>query len=1187
MYLKSLEIQGFKSIADRTTLLFQPGITAIVGPNGSGKSNIADSLRWVMGEHNIRNIRGSKLEDIIFTGSEERKPLGMAAVTLLMDNSDHSLPLDFTEVSVARRIYRSGESEFYINQTPARLKDIQELFYDTGLGKENYSIISQGKIDSILSLRPEERRAIFEEAAGIMKYKSQKALTVKKLVETESSLLRIEDIMQEIETQIEPLYRQSEEAKAYLQMQKELRILEINQAHRELRQLNNDLQELETKQNQINCDLEELNNEEITLNDELSELKEEITQKEEEANDSQRLLMEQATTKERAVGRLNLFDERRRFLEERRRELGEYLSSQSLKVQELQEKHSKLQTETENIDTERSRLSEMVATVKERLFAQEKAVEETRERLEQEKLISTRIIDEIAHLRQSMNETGVQNDFRQEKKSELRASVTLIEREIDEGHERISLIDGEVETTTKKKNALEKEEGKLRVDLAKHLDFLKNQEEKNQEIRGKLRNVESRITLFEEMEETHQGYFQGVKALLKATDEPFHKEIHGIVADLIKVKPGYEIALEVALGSSLQNLVISHDRFAREAIKYLKAHSLGRATFFPLNLIDPPPNRLDSVREILTQFRCLPAASAVTYQPQYQGVILQLLGRTIIAPDLSAAVAVAERTNKKFFLVTMEGEVVAPGGAITGGKLNRGKVGLLSRRSDIEQLKKERKNLLAFMNRGLEEEKKLKERISGLNVTLEEAKSRLQELVISLNSLVKDEETASENLKRLELQKEQLLQSIKRIDEEIFTQAAMAKEVADRLQEYEEKIEAQTDKIKRLGELERQLIVEKEEYLRELSELSSRLAGIQQEWLGKESYLKEQEANLQTLLFEVEQRKSELARTDQDYFQLNEEKEAIKKQIEASDTEGRSLQAKLEQIKGLWQKAVNRTAEKEGRLREIRNETGELTAESHRFDLKANRISAQIERVNLYFLEEYGKEWAAEVSGDWSPPSYPKQEIERMKNKIREMAPVNLQAIEDYQRQKERMDFLTKQYNDLTSAQASMEEVIHEIEKTIKKCFLETFDQVKKAFAELFERLFNGGEARLELLEEENPLESGIEILAQPPGKRLQSLSLLSGGERAMTAIALLFAVLRVKPTPFCILDEIDATLDDANIKRFTDLLSYFSQELQFVIITHRRATMEIADTLYGVTMEDKGVSKLVSLQIKRQESVG
>ncbi|HEY8344547.1 MAG TPA: chromosome segregation protein SMC [Bacillota bacterium] len=1185
MFLKRLEIHGFKSFADRTVLTFQPGITAIVGPNGSGKSNIVDSLRWVMGEHNLRNLRGAKLEDIIFAGSEDRKPLGMADVTLVLDNSDHTFPLDFTEIAISRRFYRSGESEFLINKTPVRLKDIQELFFDTGLGKESYSIISQGKIDSLLSLKPEERRFVFEEAAGIMKYKNKKDITIKKLTDTENSLLRIEDILQELRTQMLPLSRQAEEAKVYLSIQQELKGLEVNYYHTELTRITEALSGLEQEKQETEEELTGLQKEEEKIEAEVLTLKQQISVLEEETEAKQKLLLSQATQKERALGELKLYDERDRFLKERKKETEEFLAQQRTRFLELENKKAELRRQAEEINEQKERFSTEIRSLEEKISAYETRLAEIRLRLTQEKTGLAQELERLSTLKQGVNESNLQNDYKKERAVELEDQLDLCHRELTELKANAEKVKSEMAAANDHLSALVRQEAEVTDELQKTRAYLTNQAEKNQEIRNQLRGVESKIALLEELEKNHGGYFQGVKALLQATREPFHEEIHGVVADLIQVEYGKEIALETALGSALQNLVISHDRYARAAIDFLKRHSLGRATFLPLNLIEQPPDRLDGVREILVQHGCKPATDAVRYDRKYQAVVYHLLGNTIIAPDLSAAVAVTQKTGKKFRLVTLDGDLVSPGGAITGGKTERKQSGPLVRKRDISELQKKKQDLLAFMDRGLQEEKKLQEKLSTLTTTLDQIKAQRQEVGFTINSLRKEAELITTNEERLLTQQKQLADGLAKIKSEILAQQSSISDLKELLAQAEADIDLRNITLKELEAEENNLLTEKEKHLRELSILSSKLAGIQQEWMGKAEYLKDQDLIQLNLTKETERRQNELAQIEEEISRLQAEKTALQQTIEVSEAKKAELEKDLETVKANWQAHLSESAEQEEKLRNIRRLSGTRTAELHRLELQTNRLRAEQEKIEAHLVEVYGETWQTGVCPDYPLPDNAKKEIEQLKRRLKEMEPVNLQAIEDYERQKERESFLSKQYDDLVSAKASLEKVITEIEKTIKRRFVETFEAIRKEFITLFEQLFSGGKADIKLLDEDNPLESGIEILAQPPGKRLQTLSLLSGGERAMTAISLLFAILKVKPAPFCLLDEIDATLDDANVKRFSNLLQMFSNDLQFIVITHRRGTMEMVGTLYGVTMEEKGVSKLISLDLKQAVS--
>ncbi len=1185
MHLKRLEIHGFKSFADRITLSFQKGITAIVGPNGSGKSNIADSLCWVMGEHNLRNIRGAKLEDIIFSGSEERKPLGMADVTLVLDNSDQTLPLDYSEVAVTRRVYRSGESEFLINRSPVRLKDIQELFFDTGLGREAYSVISQGKIDSILSLRPEERRSVFEEAAGIMRYKAKKNLTMKKLAETENNILRIQDLLQELVTQLEPLSEQAQKAERYLKLQDQLKQLEINYSYTELTGINQTLKELIEQQNLKNNELLRLKEEEENLSQRVISIKSRVNTVEEELEVRQKQLMEETAQRERAMGELNLFGERKRSLQTRILELEAFIAQQAEKAMDLEKKKENLSQLTTNIDEKKTRLASEVKQLEEVLLVKEVKIKEFRAELIAKKQCFTNKLEQSSLLKQKISEASVQKDFRHEKETEVHEELEEIAKELAVTDQRIYKAKDKLNALRQQLDVVKNQEEKLAAELKKRQSYLLNQVEKNQEMRERLRGLESKLTLLTDMERGHQGYFQGVKSLLEIQKEPFRREIHGVVADLIRAESGYELALEVAMGSSLQYLVINHHRDARQAIDYLKKHALGRATFLPLNLIDEKPDRLLGIKSLLMEYNSKPATDAVLYEQRYSAIVQHLLNGTIIAPNLKTAVEIAEKTGKKFRVVTLEGELIAPGGAITGGNLERRRAGLLSRKGEITQLKREKEDLLAFMNRGLAEEKKLEEEIREISQLHEEKKNLQQETNFNINSVLKDMDALVVSHQKTLTKKEQLQQVLLRIEEELSLQKSAVDNLRDKLKQVEAEMEFITGEIKALEVWETNFITGRETTLRELSDLSSQLAGVQQEWLGKRENLQNYENLIGELQTEINKKNSELAQTQEEMQILQKQKDMMESKVKNTTKNQAEQEADIQKLKSCWQEALSTLNQTEVRLREIQKQHGEEVAFLHRLDLQINRLKISADNMSTNLIEVYGEGWQQELSINWVAPSNPKHEITCFKRQMKEIEPVNLQAIAEYQALKERVDFLSQQLTDLTASRESLEKVIQEIEKTIQKRFLDTFYQVRKEFIILFEQLFSGGKANLELIDPDNPLDSGVEILAQPPGKRLQNLSLLSGGERAMTAIALLFAILRIKPSPFCILDEIDATLDDTNVKRFTELLKIFSKDLQFILITHRRGTMEVADVLYGVTMEEKGISKLISLDLKKQAS--
>lgn len=1185
MHLKRLEIHGFKSFADRINLVFKPGITAIVGPNGSGKSNIADSLRWVMGETNLRNIRGTKADDVIFSGSEDRRPLGMAEVTLVLDNTDQTLPLDYTEVAVTRRVYRSGESEFLINRTPVRLRDIQELFFDTGLGKEAYSVISQGKIDAILSVRPEDRRSVFEEAAGIMRYKVKKNLTLKKLGETENNILRIEDLLQELRAQLDPLSAQAEKAALYIDLRENLKKIEINHSYREINTINETLQNLETTQREKQHALTVLQSEAEALVQKLQEEKARAAVLENEIQTRQKKLMEGLAQRERVTGELNLYAERKRSLQNRQAELAENLAGLREKEAVLVQKQEQLRQSTAGIDQEKNRLAGEVKALEGALAEKEAQLKEVRTGLSAKKALYADKLAANSLLKQKISEAGAQKVFRQEKEAELRTELDLAAKEIAETEECLRAIQAQMERLRQKAAQAKAEERQLAAAIQNHQTYLAERVQKNQEIRERLHGLESKITVLTEMERSHQGYYQGVKALLRAQQEPFHREIHGIIADLIRPEPGYELALEVALGSALQNLVITHHRYAGQAIAYLKKHRLGRATFLPLNLIEGKPDRFQGYQSILAQYNARPAAETVAYDRQYQAIVSYLLSGTLVAPDLNTAVELAEKTGKQFRVVTLEGEIIAPGGAITGGNLERRQSGLLSRKGEIRRLHGEKQDLLAFLERGLREENQLQTELQELSRQYEEKRNHGQELTFQQNAALKEMELLNASYERTVNQRAYLDTALQKLGDELTAHESVVSQLQEKLIHAETELELITTEIRTLEEQESVLIQEREQCLKDLSRLSSRLAGIQQEWVGKQESVQELSRTLEELRAEVSRQERELTRVTEEQQRLEEERTQLETAIARAARELAEEETELQRQRAAWQTALDHVNQMEICLRQQQKQEGELLTELHRLELQLNRLNINRDNLVANLMEVYGEDWRQEVQTDWVLPAHPRQEILRLKTQMKALEPVNLQAIEDYQNLKQRVDFLSQQLTDLTNARESLYKVINEIEKTIKKQFTVTFMQIRKEFITLFEQLFSGGKADLQLTDPDHPLESGIEILAQPPGKRLQNLSLLSGGERAMTAIALLFAILRVKPSPFCILDEIDATLDGANVQRFTELLRIFSKDLQFIVITHRRGTMEVADVLYGVTMEEKGISKLISLELKEAAS--
>ncbi|MGQ9780363.1 MAG: chromosome segregation protein SMC [Bacillota bacterium] len=1185
MYLKRLEIFGFKSFADKVEIEFRPGITAIVGPNGCGKSNIVDALRWVLGEQSLKSLRGAKMDDVIFAGSEKRKPLGLAQVELVLDNADGYLPLDFAEVAVARRLYRSGESEFFLNKSPVRLRDIQELFLDTGLGKEAYSVIGQGKIDAILSVKAEERRAVFEEAAGVVKYKLRKAAALRRLEETEANRTRVLDLLAALEEELGPLQGQALLAQEYRRLEAELAHLDLNTAGRELLALNEAIAADEETLAALRGRDEELGREETLLEADLENMRLQALAREEELARAQQTVFALGGRIEQERARLLVGQEKVRVLGARQREILAEREKLMVRREELLGRRDAQVAALAEVEEARAQIAAALAASEDSMAGREESL---RALLAREAALKTEIIEDmnrVAAARNELQAARLEEGYLARTREELLAKAEAFAEALTKTE--ASLATAEADSSRLKE--AEQELARAQEELGRRRRMLQARlaelEAENQQRREESKALESRLAVLEEMERNYQGYFPGVRSLLvEAKGEPFARGIRGLVAELIKVEPGYELAMEVALGSALQYVVIEDDAQAQAAIAFLKRSGRGRATFLPLNMVRGTRASAPGLGEALRAYGARFAADLLTYAPEYKGIVDYLLGNTLVAPDLAAAVALAKREAKGFRLVTREGEVISVGGAITGGTLDRRQPQILGRKKEIEDLRRQKEEVEASLAAGRAAAARLREELAELEAEQEATAARREEIAGALAASAKTVDSLRAERTRLEEELALIRLRLQEGEEEEKRLSSRLEAAAAALAAAEETLARDREELAKLEEELRRRREEKDQAVQALSERRVELAAKAEEEKRRREALLETErllaeaeealARLETAAGEIEaalaaQREEEvrLAETIAELEKAKSEAEAAVGNLSAAKEEAMGGQRKLEV-----------------RLRSLRRERQALAEQIHRRELSLGEARVRAENRLAHLLAEYGPDWAERLAPEWEmAPEEAALQIEALRAQMRGLGPVNLGAIAEYEAKKARYDFLRRQSDDLAGAKESLEKIIAEVERTISRRFLETFAAIREAFGRLFRQLFAGGQADLVLLDPDSPLESGIEILAQPPGKRLQSLSLLSGGERAMTAIALLFAILEVKPTPFCILDEIDATLDEANVARFAELLTTFGRDTQLIVITHRRGTMEVADALYGVTMEESGVSKLVSLELKEK----
>lgn len=1182
MRLKNIEMQGFKSFADKIYLDFNSGITAIVGPNGSGKSNISDAIRWVMGEQSIKSLRGSRMEDVIFAGTEQRKALGFAEVTLTLDNTDGYFPLEFSEITVTRRVYRSGDGEYYINKTLCRLKDIHELFMDTGLGRDGYSIIGQGKIDSILSTKSEDRRQIFEEAAGISKYKYRKIEAERKLVQTVENLTRVKDILSELEGQIAPLERQSEKAKKYLVLRDELRgiditvsIINVDRIKEDAAKLASDLDILNSQIADISAQLEDTDLEITRMYSEMSE----IDEKTAELSDAERRIVLKISEAEKNSGILrNDTEHNVSNIERLEREIREV--SESVSLIEAETAAHKKHLEELKVEAEKNKAE--IAGVSGLISEAGITAEDLGGELEE---LKTEIID----ITSEMNSIGASAENLEILKGSFTERRGVIEEElrgkagsIDEMCAKLNIAAetekktaAELETAEKRRTETEREIREMRAESEK----LVARKNITQIELGKKR---SRRTMLIDMERELEGYAKGVRGVMSAYNDGRLGQggIYGPLAQLIRTDKKYITAVETALGAASQNIVTESEKEAKLAIAYLKEKHLGRATFLPVSAIRGKSFDSSGARQCSGYISV--AADLIECDARYKNIVSSFLGTTVVCDNIDNAVAMARRNGHKFRIVTLDGDVIQAGGAMTGGSAAK-TTGSLSRTGEIEALAAE---IDALKNRSIKEEKRLSElaeRLKSAAELAESENSRVQSLRDEAVRAASDRERYSALLESMNASDGQLRREMEDIDR--------------RISEIERDLAAKKAENERLAvrraELEQGAAGMREKYSRAADE-NERLA----------AYMTELNIKRSTILKDIELENERIGSLN---TSMGEQLESVKIKnggIEALKKRNETISAEIEE---LGERCVKYRSEAEkcrseaDRLAEVRKKTEEEVrvrqsavkeTQEQKFALsqRAAKTESRIEKLNTdregiinRLWEDYELTYsdAAELKcGEDFDFNEATRRIKELKDAIKALGNINIDAIEEYKNVKERFDFLTVQTADLEKSKAELDGVIAEMLEIMQSRFAEQFKIINTNFSRVFGELFGGGRANLSLTEPDNVLESGIEIEAQPPGKKLQSLTLLSGGERAFTAIALLFAILDVRPTPFCILDEIEAALDDANVYRYADYLRRYSQKTQFIVVTHRRGTMEAANILYGVTMQEKGVSKLLALNI-------
>ena len=1176
MFLKRLEIAGFKSFAEKIHIDFVPGVTAIVGPNGSGKSNIIDAIRWVLGEQSAKSLRGSKMEDVIFAGSDSRRAVNFAEVTLILDNTQNLFPLDYTEISVSRRVFRSGDSAYLLNGQTCRLKDITTLFMDSGLGKEAFSIISQGRVDEILNSRADERRNVFDEAAGVLKYKTHKQQAEHKLFETTDNLDRVLDILKEIDDRLAPLEKEAALAREAANLRSELREADVRLLHYDAATLQ---QQISEKTTSAKKDEAEYQNIAVILSKREQELhsdKRKLQETEDQLDHLQGELIDKAADAEKWEGRRLLSLEKTRNMEQQIERIGQELrtaeqirKAATVKIHATNEKRQKVQTEITHMSSESKQVSTLLNSS---LNETEQQIEQLKsdyiERLNEEATVR----NEIKHVEErlqgeksSTEKISVQTELLSQRKNQLREDL---QEKRDQKEKAGNQLD-KLETSA---NACQQQLTEGERKLSNQQQLLQKALRKQSEMQGRQRALES-------LEKDFSGFYSGVKEVLHAKKQERIEGIEGAVVELMTTQPEHAKAIETALGGSMQHIITSTERDARQAIAYLKSKNFGRATFLPLDILKPRELPVNSRQMLADQSGFIGTAfELIRTAAKYESVAKNLLGQTIIASDLQAASRLAKIIGHRHRVVTLDGDIINAGGSLTGGGA-KGQSTLFSRKAELETLSDQLRQMeqsirlaTAQISATRNEVVECAQLRDQLRLRMDEARqkksaihSSLQETEMEMRSVEMEITTIEAGRTDTETAEKQLL--VKKHD--LQTRHDALKTILE-------------ETLKKLDHLERLVENRREEQ----QILQGKLHDLQQ----RLAVLKEQEAYHSSGIMETTK---QLDEAEQAIIRLQEEQHyaqqviggnewtpaEIEQQSRQADEAKHQLQKKIEMRKNQRLEQAKRVREHEEHMKETRRHAETISQRLNACRIQLSRFETQYETIKERLEEEYGLR-PDELQIETPDVPMLRETVDACKRKLATIGPVNPNAIQEFEEVSERHLFLQSQRNDLVEAKNTLQEAMAEMDQEMKIRFETTFEAIRSHFRRVFKEMFGGGEADLVLTDPANLLTTGIDIVARPPGKKLQNLRLLSGGERALTVISLLFSILEVRPVPFCILDEVEAALDEANVVRYSNYLKKVSEQTQFIVITHRKGTMEGADVLYGITMQESGVSKLLSVKL-------
>ena len=1181
MYLKRIETIGFKSFADKTIVEFEKGVTAVVGPNGSGKSNISDSIRWVLGEQSAKSLRGGKMEDIIFAGTSTRKPLNFAEVTLVLDNTCHSLPIDYDEVAITRRVYRTGDSEYLINKQKVRLKDVIDLIMDSGIGHDSLSIISQDKVKSIVEAKVEDRRVIIEEAAGVLKYKMRKKEATRKLASTKDNLDRVYDIIYELEDQLEPLRQQADKATQYNVFKKELDDSEIAVLAYDVKNLNDRLKDVEKMRQDLTVETLGLNAVITTGEAKMMTLKETQQIQEKELEELQNHLVETAELIQMLQGRRDVLIERYKNATSNKDELAQQLETLTARLQLLtveQETSTAAVLELQmSIKTKQTRLNELNEAyyhLEENLKSElEQARRQYFEDLNEQSSIKNQYVTVNQQIKR------IESSFERLTLEDVKA--------VEELQTLTQEFDGFLKTYAKLEDKLKtKREDYQQVNQDYHVQKKQLEAERvmNQKNGHQLDKLTQRLQWLEDAQKDFSGFNEGVKKILKAREQKQLNGIEGAVAELMVVPKELELALDVVLGASMQQIVTTSDDAAKAAIDYLKRNHAGRATFLPLNVIKSRLVGQDILARLKQETGVIGVASQlVTFDDRYRTIIENMLGNIIVATNLDVAKTLARKLNYRFRIVTLEGDVINAGGAMTGGAIKRQGSSLLRAKNEIDECQLKIKTLqaeLATSETRQQELEVLVEQLERQLTKLQQTGETLKEKMAQANQEKLAFEYREKGIKERQRTSTRERQNLDREFKEFIQQN---NELADRRIVLEESIEHMHQRVEQLeGQLETQEET-KQQLMQEMTDLKVELARLETECQNKQTSLARLTEEFTTTTERVTSMQVRLNQNEELLSSNDDDVSSLEEEVEAQKGEREHIIETIQQKRLALATLTSEVETLEREVKESQKVYQRLSTQINQQDVSLGKMNLELDLMLKKLEEEH------QMTFSYANEHYPlkqaadevKQQIKGLKQKLSQLGDVNLGAIAEYERIKERFEFLSEQREDLLLAKDNLEQTIHEMDAEMTVKFKETFDLVRDEFTVIFKKLFGGGHADLQLTDPHDLLHTGVEIIAQPPGTKLRTSNLLSGGQKALTSIALLFAILKIRTVPFCVLDEVEAALDEANVARYANYLKVFSEQTQFIVITHRKGTMEKADVLYGVTMQERGVTKLVSVRME------